>query len=145
MTEARNFFRKISDKFLPDRQDLRKFFREVTFATNQIGKDSDWSLKVKEREESYYRDKLARKLGGKTEIKTPDGGRIDILTSSEIIEVKHVKYWRSALGQIISYGYSYPRYQKRIHLFGDKSCIDFRAVEDICRAQGVKVSWEVDE
>jgi len=143
MIEARRFFKKISNRLLPDRKDLREFLTESVSPTDQIGKNGDWTGEVKEQ--SYYRDKLARKLRGKTEIKTPDGGRIDILTSSEIIEVKHLKYWRSALGQIISYGYSYPRYQKRIHLFGDKSCIDFRAVEDICRAQGVKVSWEVDE
>jgi hypothetical protein len=145
MSQARNFFKKISDRLLPDREDLRKFFREVVHPTDRTRKDSEWTPKVKEKEESYYRDKLARKLRGETEIKTPDGGRIDIITSSEIIEVKQIKSWRSALGQIISYGYSYPRHQKRIHLFGDKYSIDFRTVENICRAQGVKVSWEVDE
>jgi len=145
MSQARKFFKRISDRLLPGREDLRQFFREVVHPTDQIGKGSDQTPKVKEKEESYYRDKLARKLRGDTEIKTPDGGRIDILTSSEIIEVKQIKSWRSALGQIISYGHFYPRHQKRIHLFGDKSCIDFRAAEDICKAQGVKVSWEVDE
>ncbi len=143
MPYARNFFRAIRDRLLPDKEHLRKFFREVVHPQDQTGKYGDWKLKV--RDESYYRDKLAKKLGGETEVKTPDGGRIDILTSSEIIEVKHVKFWRSALGQVISYGYFYPKHQKRIHLFGDKFSVDFRAVENICRARGVRVSWEVDE
>ncbi|NJL82518.1 MAG: hypothetical protein HC890_05365 [Chloroflexaceae bacterium] len=145
MSQAKNFFRKISDRLLPDRENLRILFREMLYPTDQVGKEGDSSPKVKEQDESYYRDKLAQKLRGTTEIKTPDRGRIDILTSSEIIEVKQVKLWRSALGQIISYGYFYPRHQKRIHLFGDKFSIDFRAVENICKQQGVKVSWEEDE
>jgi len=47
------------------------------------------SLK-KSKPESYYRDKLAKSLGGQTEVTIP-GGRIDVLTSTEIIEVKHIK------------------------------------------------------
>lgn len=87
---------------------------------------------------------MARKLGGKTEVTTPDGGRIDILTSTEIIEVKQAKGWRSALGQVVSYGHFYPKYNKRIHLFGDKSNIDCAMVERICKAQNVSVTWEED-
>jgi hypothetical protein len=36
-------------------------------------------------------DKLARKLRGETERKTPNGGRIDIITTQEIIKVKQIK------------------------------------------------------
>lgn len=38
--------------------------------------------------EAWYRDRLARQLKGKTEVSTTDGGRIDILTATEVIEVK---------------------------------------------------------
>ncbi|NJL55469.1 hypothetical protein HC928_09970 [bacterium] len=145
MSQARNFLKKIGDRLLPDREEFRGFFREMLNPIAQVEEESSWSPKVKAKDESYYRDKLARRLRGRTEIKAPDGGRIDILTSSEIIEVKQVKSWRGALGQIIAYGYFYPRHQKRIHLFGDMTGIDRRAVENICKEQGVAVSWEEDE
>ncbi len=82
MTEARRFFKKISNRLLPDRKDLREFLTESVSPTDQIGKNGDWTGEVKEQ--SYYRDKLARKLRGKTEIKTPDGGRIAEMLNLDI-------------------------------------------------------------
>ena len=65
-------------------------------------------------------------------------GTIDLLTASQIIEVKDVNDWKSALGQILVYGQYYPSHQKRIHLFGEsqeqyllmvrKHCSDFNVV-----------------
>ena len=54
------------------------------------------------RSEAWYRDKLASQLQGKTEVKTPVG-RIDILTKTQLIEVKRVSGWKSAIGQVKSY------------------------------------------
>lgn len=59
---------------------------------------------------------LYKKLNGKIEVKTPDGF-IDILTDTEIIEVKCMKNWKHAVGQILIYGEYYPNHIKRIHLF----------------------------
>lgn len=145
MSQDRNSLKRIADRLLPDRESLRGLFRELLRPTDQVREESDWSRETRVEDESYHRDKLARKLGGRTEVKTPDGGRIDILTSSEIIEVKQAKSWRGALGQIIAYGYFYPGHRKRIHLFGDASSLDVGSVERICRDQGVDVSWENDE
>lgn len=83
--------------------------------------------------ESRVRDNLQSKLGGLTEVSTPSG-RIDLLTETEIIEVKNIKDWKSALGQILIYSAFYPNHKKRIHLFGENidnlpdielSCIPF--------------------
>ena len=56
----------------------------------------------------------------KVEVSTKSG-RIDILTPSEVIEVKQVTKYKHAIGQVTSYGYYYPRHQKRIHLYGQVS------------------------
>ena len=46
---------------------------------------------------------LQQELGGITEVKVRDNGRIDLLTLTEIIEVKSVDGWKGAIGQLIAY------------------------------------------
>ena len=67
--------------------------------------------------EKIVRDRLMLVIGGQPEVSTPVG-RIDLLTDSEIIEVKHVADWKSAMGQVLAYASFYPQHTKRIHLFG---------------------------
>ena len=52
--------------------------------------------------ESHYRDLLHRKLGGRIEVSVP-AGRIDVLTNTLCIEVKHWAGWKAAIGQALSY------------------------------------------
>lgn len=91
--------------------------------------------------EKTVRDKLWRQWGGEREIVTP-AGNIDLLTSTEIVEVKSVKGWKSAIGQILVYGTYYPSHQKRIHLFGKchESFLDL--VSNHCKRFDIVVSWE---
>jgi len=77
-------------------------------------------------------------------VKTP-AGNIDILTKNEIIEVKYIKKWKEALGQVISYGKYYPNHRQRIHLFGGKQNFNSFEIEKNCASSGVSVSWEEDE
>jgi len=80
---------------------------------------------------------LQASIGGTLEVRTL-AGDIDLLTADEIIEVKQVKGWKSALGQVLVYGQYYPSHQKRIHLFGEsqesyllmvrKHCSKFKVV-----------------
>jgi len=74
--------------------------------------------------------RLQSELGGEIEVKTP-AGPIDLLTDNEIIEIKKIKNWKAALGQILIYGDYYPKHQKRIHLFGRTSNGDltFKTIE----------------
>lgn len=69
------------------------------------------------RREEVVRDHLQSQIGGLTEVITPVG-KIDLLTPTEIIEVKAFKDWKAALGQVLVYSAFYPEHQKRIHLFG---------------------------
>lgn len=78
---------------------------------------------TKSNPEKTIRDRLQNQLGGLIEVSTPVG-RIDLLTDTEIIEIKPTKTWKAAMGQVLAYGAFYPNHQKRIHLFGSKRHIN---------------------
>ena len=81
-----------------------------------MNKIIDWCrLNPTKQEEKLIVNKLNEKIKGKLEVPTPIG-RIDIVSDTEIIEIKAFKNWKSAIGQIISYAYFYPTKNKRIHL-----------------------------
>ena len=61
--------------------------------------------------------KLCKELGGEVEVGSRYG-KIDILTDSEIIEVKRYKTWKHALGQVLVYGIDYPNHKKVLYLYG---------------------------
>ena len=91
--------------------------------------------------EAWYRDKLATQLKGKTEVQTPVG-RIDILTKIELIEVKRVSGWKSAIGQAKSYGRYYPKHRLRIHLFGKLTQSLLDIIQEHCNSEEIKLTWE---
>jgi len=66
--------------------------------------------------EKVIQKKLQTELGGLIEVETVDGF-IDLLTDTEIIEIKKMKYWKHAIGQILVYSEYYKNHKKRIHLF----------------------------
>lgn len=105
---------------------------------------SAWLLKPrkdKDATEEGVKFRLAKKLKGRTEVITPVG-EIDILTSAELIEVKAIRDWKAALGQVLIYGDYYPSHQMRLHLFGQchESYLDL--VRYHCEKRGVTVTWE---
>lgn len=92
--------------------------------------------------ESQIRDHLHIEVGGLIEVATP-AGRIDLLTDTEVIEVKSVRDWKGALGQVLVYSGFYPQHQKRLHLFGTAK--ELKALADIEAAVisfGIKVTGE---
>jgi hypothetical protein len=155
MYRDRNLARRIGKRIVPGKDTLRNFFKDFFSPSgfdkqydisddNVVSNSRDRSEVKQNKNESYYRDKLAKKLKGKTEVVIPSG-RIDILTSNEIIEVKRVQNWKGAIGQIMIYSRHYPRHQKRIHLFGDISNVDRQMIEKECQNHDVVVTWEDDE
>lgn len=92
--------------------------------------------------EAWYRDKLARESRGRTEVHIDKVGRIDILTETEIIEVKNTKGWKSAIGQIKSYGQYYPKHKMRIHLFGKLTESKLETIQRVCNQEGIMLTWE---
>jgi hypothetical protein len=69
-------------------------------------------------------------------------GNIDILTERELIEVKSVKSWKCAVGQVLVYAQSYPNHQKRIHLFGEASLDFLSMIRSYCAPLGIDVTWD---
>jgi hypothetical protein len=91
--------------------------------------------------EKDIRDKLAKQLNGEVEVRT-DAGLIDVLTEDEVIEVKEASKWKSAIGQVIAYGYFFTDKTKRIHLFGDINKGNFDAALKICKENNIKMTYE---
>ena len=68
------------------------------------------------RGEDYIQKKLEEKTEGKKQ-KCPIG-EIDILSKTELIEIKLWNEWKKGIGQLMTYGYYFSDKQKRIHFFG---------------------------
>ncbi|WP_313657923.1 hypothetical protein [Planktothrix agardhii] len=77
----------------------------------------------------------------KTEVPTL-AGRIDILTDTQLIEVKEWKRWKEAIGQVLCYGAYYPNHEKRIHFFGEAHIEFIQLVEHHCQNMNIIMSWE---
>lgn len=99
------------------------------------------SRKCHRAKESDYRNNLAQKLDGKKDVKTL-AGNIDILTNSQIIEVKEIKSWKHALGQVLVYSDYYPSHEKRIHLYGETQQSFLEMINKHCVKRKVIVTWE---
>lgn len=93
------------------------------------------------KERDVQRD-LAVALGGQLEAPCPDG-LIDLLTDTEVIEIKCIDGWKSAFGQVLVYSEHYPLHVKRIHLFSTNPnrLIKLNSVDRpraVCQRWGVK-------
>ena len=94
-------------------------------------------------EEKRIQDKLSRELQAAVEIQCP-AGFIDILSATEIIEIKRADRWKSAVGQVLAYQIYFPNHRPRIHLFwrGSERYPNTNAVLECCSRLQVLVSWE---
>jgi hypothetical protein len=86
-------------------------------------------------------NRLADELHGQTEVPCW-AGRIDVLTDTEVIEVKVGSRWKNALGQVLAYRVFFPRKQPRLHLFGNIDSMQKRTIEKVCSAYAVRVTYE---
>lgn len=80
--------------------------------------------------ERKIQEELSKKLNGKREVET-ECGFIDILTNTQIIEIKHISDWKHALGQLLAYSIEYPTHTKVIYLFGDNDNVNLDVVKSI--------------
>lgn len=119
-------------------------FKQGTWVHPKVAEHlSRWlsdSIPSKETEK-YIQQSLQYKLGGLSEVET-SAGKIDLLTDSELIEIKLIKCWKHAIGQVIVLGTFYPNHTKRIHLFG-KAEVELRIVIcEVCAKLQIDVSFE---
>ncbi len=93
--------------------------------------------------ERRIRDRLNAEVGGQVEVTTAVG-RIDLLTSSEVIEIKNIDNWKEGLGQILAYAAFFPSHNKRIHLFGKLDLAKLALAQATCSEFGVAVTFEIE-
>jgi predicted DNA-binding protein YlxM (UPF0122 family) len=90
--------------------------------------------------EAQIRDRLHQELGGEIEVQTIHGP-IDLLTPTELIEVKRIEDWKTGFGQVMAKSPVYPQHDKRLHLFGN-SDRTLRNVKACCKEFSIIVSFE---
>jgi hypothetical protein len=120
------------------RPTLRKWLPEV----KKWSDCADWLvlLPAKKGRERAIQLRLHQELGGTMEARTPIGP-VDLLTKTEIIEIKAIEDWKTAFGQVVTKGLSYPEHQKRIHLFGISSST-LKKITAHCQPFDVLVTFE---
>ena len=70
-------------------------------------------------------------------------GRIDLMTTDTIIEIKKWDEHKKAIGQVIGYAIYYPFYKKRIHFFGSKPTISMeKALREVCSKLNIEITEE---
>ena len=81
-------------------------------------------------------------LNGKREVFISDNSRrIDILTDTEIIEVKKYTNRLASVGQILYYSKYYSNHKMRIHLFNHDNQKDI-IFEEICNHLNITITYE---
>lgn len=69
-------------------------------------------------------------------------GRIDLLTATEIIEIKEINEWKEALGKLLAYSSFFPQHNKRIHLFGRPDLSKLTIARATCKEFNITVTFE---
>ena len=104
----------------------------------------DWcKIQRKNQPERAVRDRLQSQLGGKVEAYTKFG-LIDLLTETELIEIKVAHRWKDAIGHIVAKSEKYPNHKKRLHLFGVQEPI-LDNIQAVCDRLGIQVTFELVE
>lgn len=93
--------------------------------------------------EKRMQSRIHAQLGGSKEVKTPLG-RIDLLTSTHLIEIKNFKDWKSAVGQVLVYKEFYPDRQACIYLFAKEIPQHLEVIERACRKHSITLKFELD-
>jgi transcriptional regulator with XRE-family HTH domain len=115
------------------------FYTSIKHLQN-LGLCPDW-LEPKPRIglEKSIRDRLHQELGGQVEAPTKFGP-VDLLTATELIEVKEFPDWKTGLGQLLAKANCYPSHTKRLHLFGKP--INLKNIEACCAEFDISVTVE---
>ena len=88
-------------------------------------------------------NRVSVRENGLREVMTPCG-YIDVLTQTEVIEVKHYSKWKGAIGQALCYAQVYPGRKPRIHLYGKPSLEYREMVLEYCKFLRVRATFEPD-
>jgi hypothetical protein len=105
---------------------------------------ADWlQLQARKGPEYPIQLRMHEELGGKMEAFTVVG-RIDLVTDTEVIEIKQIAQWKDALGEVLAKGQCFPEHHKRIHLFGASDKL-MEKIVPCCSVLEVLVTFEVSD
>lgn len=97
--------------------------------------------KKREQPELKIQLKMEKKLGYGHQ-QTP-AGEIDILTPTELLEIKNWNDWMKGIGQLYCYSFYFPDRMKWLHLFGQPPSDDkVIVIKTICASLRIKVTTE---
>ena len=130
-----------ADEIMLKAEISRSTYTTAVTKLDELGLLPAWcKIQRKNQPEKIVRDRLHAQLGGKVEAYTR-WGLIDLLTATELIEVKIVSHWKDAIGHLIAKSRKYPNHQKRLHLFGyEEPCLEH--IEDVCQDCEIRVTFE---
>ena len=94
--------------------------------------------KTPKQKEKEFQQKLAEQLGGEMEVVCKNG-IADIISPKKIVEVKTVKDWKNAIGQVYVYGLDFPDKEKVIALFGGCSENAKTMITNACNELNISV------
>lgn len=90
--------------------------------------------------ERMVQQQLHAEVGGNCEEST-SAGRIDVITSNAIYEIKDFRNWKAAIGQILVYRSYYPKLTPTIYLFG-KAPLELRQlIQKHCDELHIALQW----
>jgi hypothetical protein len=103
---------------------------------------ADWlQLQPRQGTEFEIQSRMQQELGGRIEVHT-SAGRIDLVTDTEVIEIKKIANWKDAFGEVLAKGQKFPQHSQRIHLFGDSDKL-MPTIVEYCTPMAVAVTFEL--
>ena len=91
--------------------------RNIVVDVEELRKYLDKVAKEDKIAEKEIQAKVQKMFGGQREVRTPVG-YIDLVTDTQILEVKEASSWKHSLGQIIAYHPFFQTKEKVLYLFG---------------------------
>lgn len=73
-------------------------------------------------------------------------GRVDVLLTNWVVEIKELQQWKSGIGQLMVYGLCWPERGKWLHVYASHlpkrtwSLMD--DIEEVCETLGVRVTFD---
>ena len=110
----------------------------------RVLRDKAWTSCV--RREAVVRDRLAAREDGQTEVATTHGRYADVVTDTQVIEVKHASGATDAMGQVLDCAVDWPHLRPRVHIFGTETELNGLHMERLATLHakhGVALTTEV--
>lgn len=146
-TLVRDFFVALKEQYFHTIENVHQHTPEALMNENnlflereykKLAQSIEWGPKGSERAVKSY---LQEREGGIMEVPCRHG-QVDLVTATEVVEVKSMTMWKHALGQVLAYSACFPKHRARIHLYMDneEQGTDLSDIIEVCSRVGVRVT-----